>query len=441
MDFWGHNGEYFSHCSIHMNISRNRIWWRRAGSTEVCPVPFLLGYKWHLSILLLIILVLSATAHTAQPLPWEEKHQQLLHQRDLIFEQLDEIHSVLVPRVQEEDPVLLKRLSLDPPQSRATGYGLLPEVKDNAPQAPVAPKQTFYSLKWLEGRLNEELESVEKLANDIPGTTKLEPLVARFEQSLKKLRNLENNLTYHKYWQKAVVQYAAYFRKKNELVALAREMNTLITNSGPPEKIAELRQQLLQRTAPFRPTRGLQILNLEEGEMVLPVTVCTDIENLEFLHAFKEGVQEAFSLSSAAQTHRFSVDLIWRLIRADTLYPDGVPVRGASIVMSAHRTLFTNCSLVLTTGAPSLNALVGNRIFLGTRPVSRRTLAHEFGHLLGFEDAYVRGYDGETSGPYGVVIVEWTGLTADLMGDSGRGRVSEEMITTLINAYGELAVE
>ena len=117
--------------------------------------------------------------------------------------------------------------------------------------------------------------------------TELEPLVARFEQSLKKLRNLENNLTYHKYWQKAVVQYAAYFRKKNRLVALAREMNTLITNSGSQEQIAELRQQLLQRTAQFKPTKGLQILNHENGEMVLPVSVCTDIENSKFLRTFQ----------------------------------------------------------------------------------------------------------------------------------------------------------
>jgi len=395
-----------------------------------------------LSILLsLIMLVYSATVHAAQLPPWEGKHQQLLYQRNLIFEQLDEIHSVLVPRVQEEDPNLLKRLSLDPPQSRATGYGLLPEIKDNAPQAPVAPKQTFYSLKWLEGRLNEEQDSVEDLANQISCVTELEPLVARFEQSLKKLRNLENNLTYHKYWQKAVVQYAAYFRKKNKLVALAREMNTLITNNGSQEQIAELRQQLLQRTARFKPTKGLQILNLEEGEMVLPVSVCTDIEDSKFLRTFQEGVEEAFSLSPAAQTYRFSIDLKWQLIRIDTLYPDGVPNHGAKIDMKAHRALFRGCPLVLTTGDSSHNALVGSRIFLGTRPVSRRTLAHVFGHLLGFEDAYVRGYDGDPGGPYCLVIVEWTGLTADLMGDSGRGRVSEEMITTLITAYRGLREE
>jgi len=37
--------------------------------------------------------------------------------------------------------------------------------------------------------------------------------------------------------------------------------------------------------------------------------------------------------------------------------------------------------------------------------------------------------------------VEWTGLKADLMGNSARGRVSEKMITTLIAAYGGATME
>jgi hypothetical protein len=78
---------------------------------------------------------------------------------------------------------------------------------------------------------------------------------------------------------------------------------------------------------------------------------------------------------------------------------------------------------------------VGDYIFLGTDPESRRTLAHEFGHLLGFSDAYVRGYDGDPGGEYGAVIVEWTGLSDDLMGSPGRGRVSSEMIETILTAY------
>ena len=385
---------------------------------------------------MLIFTCTQANNQADQPQPWEHKYKQLSQQRDILFVRLEKVHTPLVARVQDEAPALLVRLSLTPPKARPIGYGLLPMIRNNAAQVTVVPKQTLYSLKWLEDRLIDEFDNVEKLAIDIPEETELEPLVARSEQLLKELRNLENNLTYHKYWQKAVVQYAAYFQKQNSLVFQAREFNTLIINGGSSEKITELRKQLLQRTAPFRPTEGLQIQNHENGEMVLSVTVCTDIEDSKFLHAFQEGVQESFTLSPAAQKHRFSVDLDWRLVTVDTLYPDGAPIRGASINMNAHRALFADCQLVLTTGAPSLNAIAGRSIFLGTSPVTTRTLAHEFGHLLGFKDAYVRGYDGKPGGTYGVVIVEWTGLSSDLMGDSGRGQVSDEMINTLIIAYG-----
>ena len=89
----------------------------------------------------------------------------------------------------------------------------------------------------------------------------------------------------------------------------------------------------------------------------------------------------------------------------------------------------------------SIVPLTGDRIVLGTRPVSGRTLAHEFGHLLGFSDAYVRGYDGSPEDPYGVVLVEWTGLTNDLMGSPGGGKVSDEMMRTLIETYGDSSVD
>ena len=394
------------------------------------------------SILVSIAFVVaSAVVSGDRPEPWEQKHDQLQKQREIVFTHLEIIYTVLERRVREEAPALIAQLSLNPPKSRVTGYGLLPEIRDSASQAAVDPKETFYTLKWLERRLAEELKNAEELDELVRSEAGIEPLVIRFEESLKTLRNLESNLTYHGKWQKAVVRYPAYYRQKNELVVMVREINTMTTNNGPPEQIAELRQQLLQKLAPFKPTPGLHISNTEGRERVLPVTVCTDIKDLDFLQDFQEGVLESFSRSLAARANHFSIDLKWRFIGTDTLYPDGAPNRGAKIDMDAHRALFPDCPLVLTSGASSHNARVGSRIFLGTRPVSRRTLAHEFGHLLGFEDAYVRGYDGETGGPYGVVIVEWTGLTADLMGDSGRGQVSDEMITTLITAYGGLTVE
>ena len=388
------------------------------------------------SILFSITFAVTATlVWGEQPEAWQQKHEQLQKQQELIFTLLEDTYENLKRRVLTESPALMSRLSLEPAKPRATGYGLLPEIRGNASLSDVVPKETLYSLKWLERRLTEELKKAKQLDELVQGTTPVEELIVRFDKSLKRLRNLENNLSYHAKWQKAVVQYPEYYRKKNKLVVMAREMNSLIVSDAPPEQITEMRQQLLRIMAPFKPTPGLQILSVEEGEMILPVTVCTDIGDSNFLRVFQEGVHEAFSLSPAARTNRLSIELEWRLISAKTLYPDSVPERGASIDMKAHHALFTDCPLVLTTGATSLNARVGSRIFLGTRPVSPRTLAHEFGHLLGFEDAYVRGYDGEPGDPYGVVIIEWTGLSSDLMGDSGRGQVSEGMINKLIEAY------
>lgn len=390
---------------------------------------------------LLVFLISSAIVKANQPQPWEQKHEQLRQQWNIVFTCLEEVHAALVVRVQGEAPALLTRLSLDPPKARATGHGLLPVILDNAPQITVLPTQTFYSLRWLEERLEEAFQEVEKLAGQVPDAIEIEPLVSSFERSLMQLRNLEANLNYHEQWQQEVVRSPGYFRNKNRLVALARQMNMLITNNESPQRVAELRGQLVRSVTSFRPTSGLTILYLDEGQKVLPVMVCTDIEDQDFLQAFSVGVQEAFSRSQAARAYRFSVGLKWRMVGADSLYPNGASIRGTRIDMNTHRALFQDCPLVLTTGASSTSAMVGDRIFLGTEPVSRRTLAHEFGHLLGFEDAYLRGYDGEPGDAYGVVIVEWTGLTADLMGDSARGSVSEEMISTLINAYGALVVE
>jgi len=390
----------------------------------------------NLSVLILLFCVVSSITTLANQSPaWEQKYLQLQQQRDDAFALLENVHSSLVPRVKGEDPTLLTRLSLDPPEARATGYGLLPPLKENEPPLTVELMQTFYSLKWLEDRFNAELQSANELYDQLSNPTGLADLVIRFEESLKRLRNLEDNLTYHAKWQKAVVKYPGYYRNKNELVAMARELNSLIINEASQSQVRQLRIQLLKRAAPFRSTRHLQILIGEDDEMVLPVTVCTDIEDSNFLQAFRGGVHEAFSLSVAAQAKKFSIELSWQQINAEDLYPDGVPIRGTHINMDNHYALFTGCPLVLTSGAISLNAGVGSRIFLGTGPVNPRTLAHEFGHLLGFEDAYVRGYDGEPGDPYGVVIVEWAGLSSDLMGDSRRGEVSDEMIDTLIKAY------
>jgi hypothetical protein len=151
---------------------------------------------------LLIMLASSAMTPVPQPLPWEQKLKQLQQQRDILITALAELRSALLQRLQHEDTALLARLSADPPVPRRTGYGFLPLIQANAPVVSVQAKQTFYSLKWLEGRLNEELANAQMQALQITGKTDLDSLalVNGFEQSLEQLKNLEDHLSYHEQW-------------------------------------------------------------------------------------------------------------------------------------------------------------------------------------------------------------------------------------------------
>lgn len=146
-------------------------------------------------------------------------------------------------------------------------------------------------------------------------------------------------------------------------------------------------------------------------------------------------MHEAFSNSEAARKQRFAISLEIYQLTATELYPQGAPARGSAINLKKHIALYPPGELVLTTGGASTHAWVGRNVTLGPNPTTRRTLAHEFGHLLGFRDAYLRSYQGDTQDPYGVVFFEWKGLIDNLMGSPGSGRVTDGMIETLINAY------
>ena len=47
---------------------------------------------------------------------------------------------------------------------------------------------------------------------------------------------------------------------------------------------------------------------------------------------------------------------------------------------------------------------------------------------------YPKAVEGESTGPGGVVLVEWTGLTDDLMGAPTRGLVTADMLQRLTAA-------
>jgi hypothetical protein len=395
--------------------------------------------------LILSLIVWRSASASEQQLPekepprygWEHVLEDLKIKRNRLSGQLQTAHRALLPRALKEEPKFVKKLSLEPPQPQPDGYGIVPPIREDESLKTLTPNEQNYSLEALSKQIKKDLRDGVSLAERVRETpaTALESLVTEFERLHNRLRNLEELLAYHAKWQQSVIEQKAYFIERNRILVLVREMQATLLSGHSSERVAILRQKINEKLAPFSRTRGLAIRTLKSGLQLLEVSVYTDIEDDEFLSAFREGVEKAFVQSEAAHILNFSVKLEIIKISPAALYPENIPPRGTAIDMTSHLARFPEGALILTTGGKSTYAWLGRNITLGPGPITRRELAHEFGHLLGFSDSYLRGYDGNVEDPFGVVLVEWSGLIDNLMGAPSSGRVTKEMIERLIEAY------
>jgi hypothetical protein len=378
----------------------------------------------------IVCLALPAGAADGPPGPgagWRAVYERLSAGCAAMARDLDSAHAALLERAGDDEEVAA-RLLPEPVALRPPGYGVLPGIVEEAPPSAVKPKQKLFSLELLEREFPAEFRNATILARYAGDPAR--PLAAQADELERlqiRMRNLEDHLGYHAYWQEAVVEFPEFFEARNLVVARVRGLEGAGDEGSWREILSEL--------APFTKSEGLRIEERPDGSRVLPVTVTTDIGDEGFLAAFREGVESAFVESEAALRLRFSIELTLLRLTPDELYPEGPPETGSSIDLEAHLALFPEGARVLTTGEESTHAWPGRNIVLGPADVSRRTLAHEFAHLLGFRDAYLRGFDAASDERFGVVLVEWTGLQDDLMGDSKGGRVTPRMIRTLLRVY------
>jgi hypothetical protein len=379
----------------------------------------------------------TATGTTGTRYAWEDVLANLETQRDQLSIQLDIIRDVLLLRAQSENTDLIERLYIDPP--RRSGYQVIPAIQEDKPITTVTPDQETYSLEVLRKQIKMNVREGIGLAKQVSAEPNpaLVTLVIEFERLRGQLGNIESNLAYHSYWQRAVVEHSAFFADRNRIADSVRNMQAMQSSGDSAAQAAALQQSVREQVTEFSPTTGLAIKTNRDGLSLLEVSVHTDIDDDEFLEAFQQGVEAAFTNSKAARSQQFAVTLNIRRVTPAELYPEGAPARGTAIDVDKHLGFFPQGVLILTTGAESTHAWVGRNITVGPNPVSRRVLAHEFGHLLGFSDAYLRSYQGDPQDPYGVVLVEWNGLVDNLMGSPDDGRVTENLIETLIEAYAD----
>jgi hypothetical protein len=108
------------------------------------------------------------------------------------------------------------------------------------------------------------------------------------------------------------------------------------------------------------------------------------------------------------------------------------PAAGEKIDLGAHAKRFPENAAALTTGAASLQITGSRTLVLGPHDLSPRTMAHEFGHLLGFPDQYLRGY--RDLGADGFQVLELVADQADIMSSISTGSVVAAHFQGLIAA-------
>jgi len=379
----------------------------------------------------------SVRAVAEGALPWEHRVAELACERWGLADDLARGHARLLARARVEAPAMLPRIQPEPPKPRPTGYQLLPEITADAALAATPLAESRFGLAALEGATRAERSAARVFAGRAEAdTVPLEPQVRELERLRRRLAWIESSLSYHRFWQKAGDESRAFFDRRNELVLKARVLEALVRAGTDTAWSGILRRELVGQLAPFAPTPGLAIRPEAEGGLVLPVEVVTDITDTVFLAAFQAAVDREWNQSAALQAAGLRVALTVTRVAPELLYPEGVPARGSAVDEAAHLKRFPAGALVLTTGGKSTHAWVGRYIQLGTAPVGPRVLAHEFGHLLGFSDGYLRGTEGSSADRYGYLFVEWSGIMDDLMGAPGTGQVTPAMAAELVKAYG-----
>lgn len=375
-----------------------------------------------------------------QPQPsesWAVVCDWLRGQAEQLGADLEAARLQLLERAQQEAPELAARLTVQVAQPRRAGWGLLPEVLESGPHRLQEARQRSYSLEVISRSFVKSFRDGRLLAGhtSVVGDTPLVECLETYERLAKDLKNLVEHLSYHEGWQRSVQEHEVFFTKQNAILADVREWQELLAQSGDADRVLELEQRVRAAMSPFVRADGLTVETQADGARVLAVQVYTDVDDQQWLEVFRQVVDEEWNRCEASLSQNFKVELEFVVVDLDDLYPVSPPMRGAAMDTSDHLSRFPENAFVLTTGAASTHALPARALFLGPGALARRTLAHEFGHLLGFKDAYLRAFDTPADHAFGVVLVEWTGLRNDLMGHPAGGRVDSVLIDRLLLAY------
>ncbi|MBI2822941.1 MAG: hypothetical protein HYX74_12025 [Acidobacteria bacterium] len=365
---------------------------------------------------------------------------------------LEMYHEKLRTALRSEAPDLAKRLAGEPAKPIPYGYQLAPRlVADATPGPRTRPASNSYSWRrtdeFIDGQLarlagaEKKLEETSKLlpAERRPG---YEPMVGDYGELAENQRRIDQHVQYNRFWQKTIAGDRPRFDRSTLFHDAVVEREKILdelqrADLAPEQRVRvearekELYRQIAQEKEGFSAPPFLDLKRPNRRLWIVRVPLYSDIQDKQFLREAKKAIEAVWRFKDEEVEFRVSVD--YRIVSPEKLYrPDPAPAAGTHLDLDSHVKRFPNNGGVLTTGANSTYAISGRYIALGPGEIARNVLAHEFGHILGFNDGYFRGYrDG---GADGFEVLEIVPDPDDLMCNPGGGKVQRAHFEKLVAA-------
>jgi hypothetical protein len=306
-----------------------------------------------------------------------------------------------LPRLQQQDA--------PPPASSRYGYGVLPRLIGGPP--PANPPVSVFSYSWpiTDGYIageNIKLDQAEATLRSVPNVSSEERtpfisnLILEYRKLLTNQRTIDQYIQYNQFWQQAIAQDRPRFDQLTKVYDLMK--------SDDPDTAQAIREVLGKPAVPS----FVKIDRSTPDHVIVVVPIYTDIQDDEFLGQAKSAIEEMWQVREGDVTYQLELEI--RKVPP-------IAERGERIDVRAHAAKFPEDGAVLTTGAQATHSLVGRYVALAPGDLPRRTLAHEFGHVLGFRDGYIRGY--RDLGEHGFEILELTSVFDDIMSAPREGHV------------------
>jgi hypothetical protein len=333
-------------------------------------------------------------------------------------ENLEKFFAALRSQVVANAPELEPRLL--PPADVPFGYQIVPNLLPDPPRTSQRSRIKLSPFSWprtdsIIGRGRDALANLRiKLdtMDRVPGDRKsaYTPIVDEYRRLVDGQKFMASLVEYNRLWQSEIARNTPSYKVNNQLKDIAFARQALLDSIANRDENFRLSAQAriasyqgrLDEVLKKAPTPDfIHIDHASEHVWQVHVPMYTDITDSAFVERSREIIESGWHVVDGSDD--FSVKLDIRRVPPSELYANTtVPAKGQHIDISAHVQRFPPNGIVFTTGANTTYVL-GRAIILGPHAIPRKTLVHEFGHMLGFRDGYFRSFEDLGINGYNVV--------------------------------------